>query len=294
VRHPCPVSASRVVRAFVGIVALGLLAAACGQGGDDDRAETGASIASPPAADHEPQVYEGTFTVLQSDEHGPSLCTLVLDSDPPQCGDLPVLNWDWDAVEGETTSGATTWGMWHLTGTYSRDGFTLTEPPGPPESDSIGGPGATNPDFSPACDQPDAADVPDGSDLWLQAQINGSEPVVPDEVTMWQSQDPFVLNLIVRPGSGPAATAALRQSYAGPLCVVERDLPTEAELHALQDEVSDSEAREALGPHAVWSDGRRGVVVAQVWALEPDVTDYAHDRWGDRVELQALLQPVDA
>jgi hypothetical protein len=281
------VRATCIVRALVGLVALGLVAAACGQDGGDDRTES-------PAGTEGAQVYEGTFMVLESDAHGPALCSMVLDSLPPQCGDLPLLNWDWDAVEGETTMNDTTWGRWHVTGTYSRDGFTLTEPPGPPESGDPAAPGETSPDFSPACDQPDGADVPDGSDLWLQARINGAQTLVPDVVTMWQSQDPFVVNYIVRPGSGPAATAALRQSYAGPLCVVEWDLPTEAELHALQDDVTDTEAREALGPHATWSDGRRGVVVAQVWALEPDVIDYAHDRWGDRVELQGILQPVDA
>jgi hypothetical protein len=215
----------------------------------------------------------------------------VLDSDPPQCCDLPVVNWDWNAVDGEMTRAGTTWGTWHLTGTYARDGFTLTEPPAPPGSDDPAQFGDAASDFSPACDRPDGAGVPNGEDLWLQASLD-ARPVVPDEVAMWVTQDPFVLNFVVRPGSGPAATAALRQSYAGPLCVVERDLPSEAELHALQGEVSDPEAHDALRPLGIWSDGRRGVVVAQVWVLTPDVTGYAHDRWGDRVELRQVLQPV--
>ncbi|HEY7070203.1 MAG TPA: hypothetical protein VH479_08825, partial [Acidimicrobiales bacterium] len=198
---------TRGARASAGIVALGLLAAACGHDGGDDRAAAG-----------EAQVYEGTFTVLASEEHGPSLCTFVMLSDPPQCGDLPVVNWDWDAVDGEVTRAGTTWGRWHVTGTYSRDGFTLTEPPGPPGSDDPAPFGAAS-DFSPACDRPDGAGVPNGEDLWDQASIDGGRPVVPDEVGMWVTQDPFVVNFLVRPGSGPAATAALRQGYAGPLCV---------------------------------------------------------------------------
>lgn len=49
-------------------------------------------------------------------------------------------------------------------------------------------------------------------------------------------------------------------------------MPTEAELHALQDEVfEDPAAREVLGLEGVYSEGQRGVVVAQVWAVEPDV-----------------------
>jgi len=76
--------------------------------------------------------------------------------------------------------------------------------------------------------------------------------------------------------------------------VVERDLPTESELHALQREVNEPAAREALGAVATWSDGRRGVVMTTVWVVEPAVTAYARDRWGDQVELLGTLQPVEA
>jgi hypothetical protein len=282
------VRATCIVRALVGIVALGLVAAACGQDGGNDRTE------SPAAATDGPQVYEGTFTVLESDAHGPALCSKVLDSLPPQCGDLPLLNWDWDAVEGETIMNDTTWGIWHVTGTYSRDGFTLTEPPGPPESGDPAAPGGPDPDLSPACDEPDGAGITNARQLWEGGWASGSLPLIPDVVAMWVSQSPYVVNFIVRPGTGATSTAAVRRGYAGPLCVVERDLPTLNELGAVQDEVVDAAAREALRPLAAWSDHQRGVVVVQVWVPEPDVTDYAHDRWGDRVELQGILQPVDA
>jgi NAD(P)-dependent dehydrogenase (short-subunit alcohol dehydrogenase family) len=45
------------------------------------------------------------------------------------------------AVEGEETMGDTTWGGWHVTGTFDGQRFRLTEPPGPsqPGDDVDGG-----------------------------------------------------------------------------------------------------------------------------------------------------------
>lgn len=285
-------SARGTARAVAGLVVVCALGAGCGLDGREDRAQTdepGQREQAAPVA--EPQVYEGTFDVLSSAQHGPELCTGLLASDPPQCRGLPVVGWDWEAVEGETVSGSTINGRYHVTGTYTRDAFILTASPGPPE------PGEQGPlfDLSQVCDAPDGADVPDGELLWTYVWVGGTKPVVPDLVSMWQSHDPFVLNVIVRPGSGAAAMAAIRQVYPGPPCVVERDTPTEAELHALQDELSeDPAAREALGLQGVYSDWQRGVVVAMLWAVEPASTAYAQDRWGDRVELRGYLDPVDA
>ena len=273
------------------IAVLCALAAACGEDGGGDRAQTDEPEGRKQAAAvEEPQVYEGTFDVLSSAEHGPELCTAMLASLPPQCGGLPIVGWDWGAVEGERGYGSTIVGRYHVTGTYTRDAFTLTEPPGPPGPEEQG----SLFDLLQVCDVPDGADVPDGDLLWTHVNVWGTEPVVADLVIMYPSYDPFVVNVIVRPGAGPAATAAIRQVYPGPLCVVERDTPTEAELRALTDEVYDPAAREALPLVGAYGDWQRGVVVVQVWAVEPDGTAYAQDRWGDRVELRGYLQPVDA
>jgi len=35
-------------------------------------------------------LYQGSFTVLESPDHGPELCTSVRESLPPQCSGLPV------------------------------------------------------------------------------------------------------------------------------------------------------------------------------------------------------------
>ncbi len=53
---------------------------------------------------------------------------------PPQCGGVPIANWDWAAVEREETRAGTTWGEFHVVGTFDGETFTVTEvgPPEPP------------------------------------------------------------------------------------------------------------------------------------------------------------------
>jgi hypothetical protein len=273
-------------------LALAVIAGACGDGGGSesgsgsgaDRAEAGTGVAT----------YEGTFTVLESSEHGPQLCSTVLTSYPPQCGGPDVVGWDWAAVEGETTAGPTTWGEYHVTGTYAEGRFTLTEPPGPAEVGDPADPGSSGPDFSPACDEPQVVDAAQGITEWTSVVLD-----TPDLVTSWVTDPgpggtgPFVANVVVLPGSGTATTDSIRQSYGGPLCVVERQAPTAAELAGVQLELQDAEARAHLGQvQTSYPDGRLGAVVATVWAAEGSARDYARERWGDRVDLRGLLQPT--
>lgn len=93
-------------------------------------AGAGGANGSPTAG---PPRYHGSFLVLESPRHGPQLCVSWRDSLPPQCGGLPVRNWDWAAVEGAESMGGTTWGRWHVAGTFTGDALVLTEVPGPPE-----------------------------------------------------------------------------------------------------------------------------------------------------------------
>lgn len=74
------------------------------------------------------QRYEATATVHESQEHGPMLCLGgVMDSLPPQCGDVPITNWDWDRVPGEERLRGTVWGLYHVVGTYDGAAFTVEE-----------------------------------------------------------------------------------------------------------------------------------------------------------------------
>jgi hypothetical protein len=153
--------------------------AACGDDGDaDPQVQAGGGD----------QRYEGSFTLLESAEHGPELCHEVFTSLPPQCGGPSVVGWDWDAVDGEKTMSGTTWG---------------------------------------------------------------------------------------------GALARIREHYAGPLCVIERDGPTTADLAAVRDELIDEDTRSVLGAvEGTVTDERRGVVVATVWVADENAKDYAAQRWG--------------
>lgn len=94
---------------------------ACGSGG------------GPPSDRGGAQRYHGSFIVLESPDHGPALCNSVRESLPPQCGGIPITGWDWTVVEGLQRLDGTTWGRWHVTGTFDGAAFTLTEPPGAAE-----------------------------------------------------------------------------------------------------------------------------------------------------------------
>lgn len=263
------------------------VAAACGDGGGGG-VDVGARDAR--------RIYEGSFTVLESQDHGPELCHEVAESMPPQCGGVPIEGWDWDAVADEQMVGGTTWGHWHVTGTYDGERFTLVEPPEPPQHDDEP---EGRPDFSPACDEPDVVDPSHAAAEWeaMTQAKDGSE--IPGLVAGWVSDPagdwdgPFVGSVVVLPGEAPAAVALIRERYDGPLCVVEREAPTAAELTAVGDEVLDQRARDALGPvQGVVTDERRGVVVATVWVADDAAESYAQRRWCDLVRLHGLLQPA--
>lgn len=243
------------------------------------------------------QVYEGSFTVLQAAGQSPMLCHAIQESFPPQCAGLPVSGWDWDAVEGEETANGTSWGSWHVTGTYDGERFHLTDPPGPARQ---GGEDEDNSDFSPACEEPDVVDGAHGIAEWEAMSQDYGPFEIPDLVAAWVS-DPagewdgaFVASVVVLPGAGQRAVDRIRKHYAGPLCVVERDGPTAAELAAAQHDLTDDEARAILGPiQDAYAAERRGVVVARVWVADDVALDYVDRRWGDLIELHGLLQPVE-
>src|SRR6185369_14164338 len=72
-----------------------------------------------------PDGYQGRFevraAVLESESHGPQLCTAMADSLPPQCGGPDVQGWKWSAVRHESAA-RTKWGSYLLVGRF--DGKT--------------------------------------------------------------------------------------------------------------------------------------------------------------------------
>jgi hypothetical protein len=267
-----------IVRRLVLIGFVVALAAACGP---DD--EPVAHPTSTTAAEAPTDLYEASATVLESPEHGPQLCLGgVEDSLPPQCGGPDLIGWDWAQVDGEDSAGGSTWGDYHVVGTWDGESLTVTEPPGPPQFGESPDPG-----FDPVCDEPTGdPDVPE-LETWAAEEI-------PDLVRLFVSQDPWVLNVVVLPGGADAAEQAVRRTWPGLLCLAERDEPTAAELDAVQAEVNALFDQDSpLGqPLSSGSFGTNPFVSVSVVALTEEGRAYAEERWGDLVQVTGRLQPV--
>lgn len=267
-----------------------------------DGSTTSSSMTSPttaPAATRDPnQRYEVTATVLESEAHGPEICMGgVADSLPPQCGGVPLVGFDWDDVPGEEAASGTTWGEAHLVGTFDGERFTLTEPASAPRRGDR--PDPTTSDYSPACDDPDVVDPAADVEDWYRASEALGE--ITDRVAMWVSDPqgpwdgPFTVSVVMRPGGREAARERIRQHWDGPLCVIERDAKTVAELAAVQRDLTDAGRDDpTIGIVYVSSiDEVRSVVTAEIAVADDVARRWIVDRYGEGVvELRGILQPV--
>jgi hypothetical protein len=91
-------------------------------------AATDPSEPAPATAPADAQLYKTNATVLEDASHGPALCLGGMAAlDVPQCGTVPITNWDWDAVAGEQANGAATWGKFYVVGTFDGKAVTVVE-----------------------------------------------------------------------------------------------------------------------------------------------------------------------
>jgi hypothetical protein len=263
-----------------------------------------------------PLLYETNTTVLEDETDGPRLCLgLVALSLPPQCGGVPIANWDWDKVTGEETAGEApyqgTWGVYHVVGTYDGETFTLVEA-GPEEPIEPVGTVEDSKD-KPACDMPPGGWVvptrgrttdEDSGDVGAWAATR------PEYVAAWVTyldpnvgakfdagdEGPFpVIFSIVVNDNAPAVEAEARKRWDGPLCVVERDVLTEKEAMAIRAEAEASLEEYGL-VFAGSSEGELGEA-AEIWvAADPGGAGQAimDERFGDGViRLVPQLIPVN-
>jgi len=250
----------------------------------------------------EAQRYEADGMVLESREHGPEFCLGVInDSLPPQCSGLPLVDWDWEAVDGEDSAQGAAWGAFHLVGTYDGNSFTVLEVavPEPPASDA--------PDFTAPCPEPTggwvATDPARASDADLQAVMRSAEGE-PDSAGFWidyvgqpsETTPPGeIVAVAAFTGDLERHERELREVWGGPLCVTRHER-TLAELHRIQAEFDDEIGRE-LGLITTWSAGNVvenlvefGVVVADEVAVAA-----VEERYGaGSVLLVPALEPVAA
>jgi hypothetical protein len=254
------------MRRFVPIIVapLALLVSACGAdrpnaGGSNTAGDEPSPVVSQP--DHT-QLYEANGMVCEDGTRGPLLWLggILAILGPQPCGGIPLVNWDWHAVEGEATTGATISGSYHVVGRYDGETFVVTDL-GPYEDD----PSAfgTDPDTTSPCQEPKRGwAVPDPhhstqNDAGRAASYARSQP---DYSTSWNTHlepallefGPVIVNVVVT-GDVELHEAEIRKVWDGPLCIVERDVPTSREMARIRKEVE--AGLDDLGLEMLWSGG---------------------------------------
>ncbi|MGH2746561.1 MAG: hypothetical protein ACRDKB_01385 [Actinomycetota bacterium] len=228
---------------------------------------------------------------------------VILDSLPPQCGDVPITNWSWNDVDGEEQVAGTTWGEYHVVGTFDGESFTVTEV-GPPRRS----PSEDNEDaIDTPCPEPDggwqASDPDRVSDRdWERTAAAARK--ASDFAGVWIDHvavtDPesgvertgIILNVAFT-GDLERHEAELRETWGGPLCVVEHPR-TLRELRGIQRELGDI-AEEEFELQILWSSSSEvhGVVEIGVVTIDAETRAALDERYGTgAVEAEPALRPV--
>ncbi len=270
----------------------------------------GAAGGSPPAQTagaHEGR-YQTTGTVLQSRDHGPELCLgAVLTSFPPMCGGLPITNWRWDQVGGEQAARGTTWGTYHLVGTYDGASFTVIRADRPPPVTQPSHEEQFKDEPKSPCPEPEGGwRVPDParrSERYLDPLTRAAR-AEPDFAGVWLSylepmgnnvaEDPgeFVLNVAFT-GDLARHETELRPRWGGRLCVT-RQQRTYRELVRIQGELQGAAGAElGLRVLSTGIDESANAVSLQVVVLEERAREAVDARYGaGAVQATAELTPV--
>ena len=232
---------------------------------DPAAAPTGMPTAVP-AAEGEVAT-DGLVTVLD-DGDGAELCTAVAESLPPQCSGPKIAGWDWAANPQHEDQGGTTWGSFHLQGTFDGTAFTVSGATPAALYDTMTAPPEEEPPGT-SCEEPAGGWVVDESTTSgeaMDATLTAAS-ALPDYATAWL--DGETINVAVT-GDPAAAEATLRETWGGGLCVTQAQ-HSEAELQAVQAELnrlpgfisSGSPEPDRLEVHVVFDDGS-----LQQWADE--------------------------
>jgi hypothetical protein len=225
--------------------------AACGAdqpGAGSSASSTSEVPTSAPLAQE--QLYEVDTMVVDAAD-GPMAClgmmrlgtsSGVVLSPTPQCGTVRISNWDWDAVEGEKSVEGTSWGAYHVVGTYEGGVLRVTEI-GPFET-------VIEPEpflYENPCPAPGGGWVVPDPEQNTQEETRDAHAYAkaqPDYVISWndhldeelQEFSPVVF-VAAFTGEAERHEAEIRELWEGPLCVVERNVPTARELAETRREI---------------------------------------------------------
>lgn len=293
------------MRTVLFLTVLSLLAAGCGAAEVGEVAEP--EQAAAPPEDAAEALYEATGTVLEAPGGGPMLCLgPMLMSLPPQCGDIPIRGWSWDAVEGEQRHGGVRWGEFRVVGRYDGETFALVEagPPGPAQAEPV------EDLFVPPCPEPEGGWLAEGAAA-SQSEVGGAEGYArrqAEYVRSWvfHMDDPAALEegayeedlpvvyVAVFTSEAARHEAELRTRWAGPLCVVERDVPSAREGARIREEAEASLEELGLQMLSSW-EGELGLAAEIEVVADPGGRGQAalDERFGPGlVRLVPKLAPV--
>jgi hypothetical protein len=283
------------------VISVALIAAGCA-------GPSGSNVAVPPPKSEPtpgnlvPDDYSGRFqvvaSVLENADHGPQLCTMMMDSYPPQCGGPDVAGWSWSGVPFQEAV-KTKWGSYLLVGTFDGKTFTLTQPPQTP-----GTPTPTPADrseYATPCDAPPGGWQPVDAGLTTDDTFNAAiikANADPDFAGLWidrpatlpaGSNDPLRIILNVRYTKDLAKhEAELRKIWGGSLCLSPAQ-HTQAQLTKIQDELI-----KEMSVSSTSADSVNGRVDVEVYVAKASTQRDLDTRYGaGLVVLHGLLQPID-
>ncbi len=228
------------------------------------------------------QRYAVDAMVLEDRQHGPELCiyptaTVVTPSSGPGCGGPPVVGWDWSKAPGPQRAEGTTYGKYHLVGTYDGAAFTLTQPPTAYSKSSA----PPLPDFTTPCPTPAGGwRIADPSRVRSLDNFNALQSAAqssPDYAGMWNdSKTPtksaiagFGIVNVAFTGRVDAHRLQLAALWGGPLCVVQRP-HAYSRLETIRDELSGADGQKlGLQIISVGPNDAADTVDAQVIAATP-------------------------
>jgi hypothetical protein len=280
--------------ATVLVAPLALVLAACGSS-QQSAGNTRTGKGEPPAAT-EPapgRLYQVSATVLEDKSHGPMLCLAgILLSLPPQCGNVPITNWDWRGVKAERMNGTVS-GAYHLVGRYDGKTFTVVEL------------GPYDPDF-----EPDDGTYPEPTSPCRNAAGGPQEDAPaadayarsrPDYVTSWvthldgREAGPVILNVMFS-GSRERHGEARWKAWTVSICEIERNDQTARELARIRREVEASLGE--LGLQMLWSSGPDIEPIIQIGVVadpEGKAQTTLDARYGPGVvRLEPALKPLQS
>ena len=167
------------------------LLAACATG--PDPIDPGDSPVVPADVIAAPGSVVGQGTVIQTGDTPPQFCLgAVMESYPPQCSGPELVGWDWDAVDGEETSGDVTFGAFAVWGDWDGVRLTVTEAITLALYDPM-------PFVDPLLDPENAGDATEADLTRIQEELTASAPF--EILTMWQENGYLFVQVVYDDGS---------------------------------------------------------------------------------------------